>query len=337
MVARVRGLVSVVVPIYNIEDYVSGCVQSILAQTYANLEILLVDDGSSDNSGAIADDFAAHDARVTVLHKQNGGLSDARNAGIDRATGEFVLCVDGDDVITPSHIADMISAARDTGAAVVVAGFRRVSLEQSRQREGLTAREPAAVVVHDASRALELLFYQSGITTSAWGKLYRSELFDGVRYPVGAIHEDLPVTYRLIAKTEHVAIVSRKTYLYVQRPASITSTKHVKKRMQAISFAQEAVDFTKTEMPHLERAARARLFMEAVFILSQAPSGRAARRVAPEAVAVLHLERLGVTADKQAPLATRVYGAMAALGVSPVYVLAALQHRASRVKQAVAR
>ena len=306
-----RMVVSVVVPVYNIEDLVGPCVESVLAQTYADLEILLVDDGSTDASGRLVDEFGSRDARVVVLHKPNGGLSDARNYGIDRATGDYILCVDGDDLITQTHVASLVDAAVHASADVAVSQFRRV--DPIDRPDGFVGLEPAPVSVLSREEALERLFYQQDVTTSAWGKLYRRALFDGIRYPVGEIHEDLPVTYRLLARAERVAVVHQASYLYVQRGGSITNERQADRRVAALGFAQEAVDFAEGHLPQLANAARCRLFMEGVYIIGQAESAAKAMSLTPRLGEIIVSSRHQLVADRRAPWTQRLFG-LAAFG-----------------------
>lgn len=327
-------VVSIVIPVYNIEDLVVPCVESVLAQTYGDLEILLVDDGSTDASGRLVDEFGGRDARVVVLHKPNGGLSEARNYGIDRATGDYILCVDGDDLITPTHVASLVDAVLQTSAEIAVSQFQRV--DPIDRPSGVVGLEPAPVSVLSREEALERLFYQQEVTTSAWGKLYRRALFDGIRYPVGEIHEDLPVTYRLLARAERVAVVHQASYLYVQRGGSITNQRQADRRVAALGFAQEAVDFTEGQMPQLEKAARCRLFMEAVYIIGQAESAAKAMSLTPRLGEIIVSSRRRVVADRRAPTTQRFFGLVAFGGPRCIRAAFVLLAAASGTKRKVA-
>lgn len=307
-------LVTIVVPVFNVEDLVGPCVESILAQTYRRLEILLVDDGSTDSSGRLVDAFAARDDRVIAIHKPNGGLSDARNVAIDQACGDYIVCVDGDDVITPDHIESLVAAATQSEADVAVAQFRRVDPVAAPPRTATSDDYGPAVLGRD--EALEELFYQRSITTSAWGKLYARALFEGIRYPVGELQEDLPVTWRLLARASRIAVVDAQTYLYVQRGGSITSQRMAERRLKALDFAGEALDYMREHLPHLVGPARCRLLMEAVYITGQASSTRDAHRISPRISGVLRENRWGVLRDERAPKVQRLF-ALASYGGAP--------------------
>lgn len=327
-------VVSIVIPVYNIEDLVAPCVESVLAQTYGDLEILLVDDGSTDASGRLVDEFGGRDARVVVLHKPNGGLSEARNYGIDRATGDYILCVDGDDLITPTHVASLVDAVLQTSAEVAVSQFRRV--DPMGHPSGFVGHEPARVSVLSREEALERLFYQQDVTTSAWGKLYSRALFNGIRYPVGEIHEDLPVTYRLLARAERVAVVHQASYLYVQRGGSITNQRQADRREAALGFAQEAVDFTVGQMPQLANAARCRLFMEGIYIIGQAESAARAMSLTPRLGEIIVSSRRQVVADRRAPRTQRFFGLVAFGGPRCIRAAFVVLAAASSAKRKVA-
>ena len=213
-----QPLVSVVVPCYNVERYLPKCIDSILSQTYKNLEVWLVDDGSPDRCGEICDEYAKKDARIRVIHKENGGLADARNVALDVMTGEYVVCVDSDDYISPTHIEGLYRLIEKYGADVSVntccpflEGMRPCPAKKSAQD----------VVFTSGVKAVEAMFYQEMFDTSAWGKMYKTELFDGVRYPKGLLFEDLPTTYRLLLKANRVVFNDEQSYFYLLRGNSI--------------------------------------------------------------------------------------------------------------------
>ena len=174
--------ISVIVPVYNVEQYLPRCVESILAQTYENLEILLVDDGTKDNSGAICDAYARQDARVKAIHKKNGGLSSARNAGIDAATGEYLSFVDSDDWIEPDMYEKMMALMEKYSVRLVCAGRWDVSSETGEKTLGLC---PPKEEVISGEALVRRIFHWENIDSAAWDKLYHKSLFASVRYPLG--------------------------------------------------------------------------------------------------------------------------------------------------------
>lgn len=216
-----QPLVSIVVPIYKVEQYLSQCIDSILNQTYQNLEILLVDDGSPDNCGDICDEYAAKDKRVKVIHKQNGGLSDARNAAIDIATGEYITCIDSDDYVAQNHVEHLYKMIQETGADMAVEWGQTFDEGTKPVVDTLDGKKQ---LLMNADEALINMFYQKDFDTCAWAKLYRRNLFDDIRYPKGWLFEDLPTTYRLIQKCDKVAFSDYKSYYYLLRKTSIEGT-----------------------------------------------------------------------------------------------------------------
>ena len=210
-------LVSVIVPCYNVEQYLPQCIDSILNQTYQNLEVWLVDDGSPDRCGEICDEYAKKDARIKVINKKNGGLADARNVALDVMTGEYVVFVDSDDYISPTHIEGLYHLIEKYGADVSVNTFCSFYEGSSPNPSPKSTKD----WVLDGLHAAEIMFYQEHFDTTAWGKMYKASLFDGIRYPQGLLFEDLPTTYRLLLKANRVVFSDEQSYFYLLRSNSI--------------------------------------------------------------------------------------------------------------------
>ncbi|MDO4780792.1 MAG: glycosyltransferase [Candidatus Saccharibacteria bacterium] len=244
--------VSVIVPVYNVEAYLCRCVDSILAQTYQNTEIILVDDGSPDNCPAICDQYATQDKRVKVIHKQNGGLSDARNAGIAAATGEWLAFVDGDDWVEQPFIATLVKTAVDSEADVAVCGYKLIYPGWSQAvtvgRHMVLDRETALV---------DLLTYQRYGGVMTWNKLYRARLFhdNAIQFPKGKIHEDNFTTYKTYMVAQRVAYCDEPLYGYVQREDSIMAEAYSKRRLHGLEAARQALSDMERSMPALVPAA----------------------------------------------------------------------------------
>lgn len=229
-------LISVYVPIYKVERYLEKCIDSIINQTYKNLEIILVDDGSPDNCGAICDRYAAADARIKVIHKENGGISDARNAGIAAALGEYIATIDSDDYIAPDFIEKLYSMISQTGADIAVCSFDVVGESDTPKfsDSGYT------VICHDD--ALAGLFARI-FPVNVWNKLCKRSLFDGIKYPKGMLYEDLATTYKLIDKAAKVAVTDSKKYAYVQRSSSIMGQTGYFVSKDKIVIIEEMIDY----------------------------------------------------------------------------------------------
>lgn len=214
-------LISVIVPVYKVESYLTRCVQSLQAQTYPNLEIYLVDDGSPDRCGAMCEEFAAADPRIHVIHKENGGLSSARNAGIDVAQGEYLGFVDSDDWVEPDFYEQLYAAAAKFDAPMAYCGRLDEESETLAQTVGLCPEREEAVTGEEFVRRV---FCWENVDSAAWDKLYRRELFREIRYPLGVIGEDVPTTYRLALLGGRVAACPKPLYHYYHRPDSITTS-----------------------------------------------------------------------------------------------------------------
>lgn len=214
-----KPLISVIVPVYNVEEYLPRCVDSILAQTYENLEVILVDDGTKDNAGLLCDQYAQKDARIKVIHKTNGGLSSARNAGIDIAKGDYLAFVDSDDWIEPDAYEVMMAAAQKYDVKLVCAGRYDMDSEQGEKIPGLC---PEKEEVIRGTELVRRMFTWNHIDSAAWDKLYHRDLFREIRYPVGRVCEDVPTTYKIALDAGNVAMCPKPIYNYFHRPGSIT-------------------------------------------------------------------------------------------------------------------
>ena len=192
--------------------------QSIVAQSYRRLEILVVDDGSTDGSGDQCEQWAVRDSRIRVFHQANGGLSAARNTALDAMTGELVIMTDSDDVMHPEAAATLLQVMQEHDADIAVGGYQPFYGERM-EFPALAGTD--CVREYDQSEALRAILYQRGLTHSAWGRIYKANLFDGIRYPVGSIYEDLAIIYPLIRKCRRVAAIDTVLYGYRQRQGSI--------------------------------------------------------------------------------------------------------------------
>ncbi|CEG28649.1 glycosyltransferase family 2 protein [Bacillus sp. B-jedd] len=207
--------ISVIVPIYNVEEYLRRCIDSICHQSYKNLEIILVNDGSTDSCPIISDEYKDKDNRIKIIHKQNGGLSDARNVGIEHATGDYISFVDSDDYIAENMLEVLINLCLEKECDISVCGVVR----KYSDREISISSDIEEVIDHET--AFKYLIQGKYFHDYAWNKLYKSELFTDITYPVGKIYEDVFTTYKLFAKANKIGFTDRPLYFYVQRDGSI--------------------------------------------------------------------------------------------------------------------
>lgn len=206
-------LISIIVPVYNVECYLRSCIESILNQTYRNLEVILSDDGSTDSSGKICDSYAHSDCRVRVIHKENGGLSDARNAGIDLAVGSYYMFVDSDDTITPDTVERLYLAAKENACEIAVCNMIRVY--EDKTEEPFYKPVDKLTVWKDHAR------FETLKQPSACNKLFRAELFEGIRFPKGKYYEDTFIYHLLIHRANSVVLTGHDGYRYLSRRESI--------------------------------------------------------------------------------------------------------------------
>jgi len=225
---NIDAKISVIIPVYNVEKYLAKCIDSVIAQTHDNLEIMLVNDGSSDSCPQICDAYAKNDNRIKVIHKPNGGISSARNAGLDIATGEWIGFVDSDDWVLPNMYEELISAAVNENSDLAVCGYIRVD----ENGEHLKYISVYGKVLTNAE-ALTNLVVSGGAYNVAWSKLYKKSILEGIRFPVGKIHEDVFVTNRIFCKCNKVAIVPSHLYMYVKREGSIMTSSYSIERLHA--------------------------------------------------------------------------------------------------------
>lgn len=246
-------LLSIIVPVYKVENYLPRCVDSILAQTVRDFELILVDDGSPDRCGAICDEYALQDSRIRVIHKKNGGLSSARNAGLDIARGQWLGFVDSDDRIVPDCYEKLLACAEGQKVKLVCAGRWDVSERTGETTPGLCPEKEESVSGMELARRI---FTWDHLDSAAWDKLYRAELFDGIRYPLGKVSEDVPVTYRLALKAGEAALCPERVYCYYHRQGSITNSSVSDKTFHFSEHTEKILALCREEYPELEKEAR---------------------------------------------------------------------------------
>ena len=241
-------MISVIVPSYNVAPYLQRCVDSLIGQTYSDLEIILVDDGSTDDTGILCDRIAEGDSRIKVIHKENGGLSDARNAGIDIATGEFYSFIDGDDFIEPDTYEVMMKEMNDPQVSIVAGGFivtdvqGNTRISMSPERQYLTKEEAF----------MDLLGGENYITQSSCNKLFRSSLFEKIRYKKGILNEDMEILPRLLDVSNDVVLLNKAVYHYIKKPGSITTADYSMERYRAIEVERDIYLLCKNKYPKLQ-------------------------------------------------------------------------------------
>ncbi len=261
-------LISVVIPVYNVAGYIRECLNSVRRQTYTNLEIILVDDGATDESGRICDEYAALDERIKVIHKQNGGLSDARNCGINEVKGTYLMFVDSDDFMDERIIEILYRNLKDQQGDIAIC-------------DPVHVFQPADAVfsvknecrIFSKEEAICEMWYQKSFLPSAWGKLYKTSLFDNIRFRVGILYEDIDVMHELFWKAECIVYNLSCLYAYQHREGSITTKKFSLKDCEILNICERMKEFATDKGSAMVQAAKAYRVVGALRVELNAPFG----------------------------------------------------------------
>lgn len=259
--------ISVVIPIYKVEKYLKKCIDSIINQTYSNLEIILVDDGSPDKCPQICDEYSQKDSRIKVIHKKNGGLSDARNYGIKVSTGRWITFIDSDDYVSNDYIEYLYKLLKENKSDISIvlpyefSNYEKINIKNERE----------IINVYDSRQGLIIMLYQKKFDTSAWGKLYKKELFNDIEFPCGKLYEDISTIYKAILKSDKIVYSNQKKYYYLKRNDSIMGQTFNVKDMDYVYQAEDMYDnIQKLKDEELISAAKCRVLNANFSILLRA-------------------------------------------------------------------
>lgn len=255
------SLISVIVPIYNVEDYLDRCVDSIINQTYKNLEIILVDDGSPDNCPKMCDDYAKKDSRIKVVHKKNGGLSDARNAGMKVATGEYVSFIDSDDYISLDFYETLLQTIVDNDSDIVECSVVKFYEDNNFDEYS----DDLKVTNYDTLYALDGLINENPFKQHVWNKLYKSSVALDIPYAVGKLNEDEFWTYQVFGKAKKVTRINKTMYYYFQRGSSIMGNGYNIKRLDALEGKMNRQAYIEKNFSTLATKAKVDLYGSCIF------------------------------------------------------------------------
>ena len=242
-----KPLVSIIIPVYQVEKYLDKCIASVVGQTYQNLQIILIDDGSADRSPAICDNWKEQDPRITVIHQPNGGLSRARNAGLKIATGEFVGFVDSDDWIEPQMVETLLSALQETDADIAVGGFEGFA-EDSKSITYVKSKSTKRSLYSTEEALKRLLLLRGFIRNFVWNKLYRRTVLSGVAFPEGRLYEDVTWTAQVIGNAKSLVCVEQIFYHYLHRPDSLSHDDR-----QFIRRLEDELELTELRLDYIHR------------------------------------------------------------------------------------
>ena len=262
-----KPLVSVIVPMFNVESYIRRCLDSLEEQTYRNIEIIVINDGSKDGSLDIAKEYSRRDSRFIIISQKNGGLGKARNTGIAASRGDYVTFVDSDDYISRQYIERLMELsamyAADVAAVNLIKFFEG-------QIPKCNTRYPE-VISFSGMEAVEDMWYQRHLASSAWGKIYRKNLLEDIPSPEGVLYEDLGVVYRWLHRAERVVWTSEKLYYYYQRNNGIMNGEFSIKKLDRITVSRELLCWAEKLCPELQDAAEARFFLSNIQVLREIP------------------------------------------------------------------
>lgn len=237
--------VSVIVPVYNVEKYLEKCLISLVNQTYTNLEILIVDDGSEDGSADIYNKYKCIDQRIKIIYKENGGLSEARNIGIRSATGEYICCVDSDDYVENDYVEKMVQQIVYLNADICCCGK---IIENGNKVKYINCEKNFVI---NSKEALKLYLLKNEIDNSSVDKICRKKLYDQIEFPVGKYYEDIGTIYKLILKANKVVHINNPLYHYVMREGSITHEEYSEKQLDSLYMTKEAIKNIENVYPDL--------------------------------------------------------------------------------------
>ena len=306
----VKGLVSIVVPVYRVEAYLPRCINSLLEQTYRNLEIILIDDGSPDNCPEMCDCYAMQDARIKVIHQKNGGLANARNVGLAAATGEYLAYVDSDDWVDKLYVEKLVNLLKLNDADM--ATCHELWTDDA---NAIIHHSKEQAKIYNTQQALEAMLYQRDYDVSAHGKLYKTRICKPHPYPTGMLFEDLGTTYKIVANCKRVVCSNQQYYYYFQSPNSIVRSGFNCRKLDAISLVDEVYDFIITKFPDLEKAACCRKFGVYCYILRQLPDDSEWDALRSKLWQFIQSNRFEVIIDGKARLKNRIAGICSCFGL----------------------
>lgn len=254
-------LISVIVPIYNVEKYLARCVDSIVNQTYKNLEIILVDDGSPDSCPQMCDDYAKKDSRIKVVHKKNGGLSDARNAGMAVAKGEYISFIDSDDYVSDDFFECLLDVMNKENSDIAECSVVKF-YEDNRFDE---FSDDLSVKTYDTQDAMSALIAENPFHQHVWNKLYKTELVKDIPYAVGKLNEDEFWTYQVFGRANKVSKLNKTMYYYFQRNSSIMGVGYNIRRLDALEGKANRQKYIENNFPELSTQAKIDLYGSCMF------------------------------------------------------------------------
>lgn len=318
----VNSLISVVIPVYNVENYLRECLDSIINQNYKNLQIILVDDGSTDDSSYICDEYGNKDKRIEVYHKENGGLSDARNYGMAMAKGDWILFVDSDDYLLKEACSRLMQLALSSDAEMAVCDVCKFEDGHNPEKKDLSGIR----LEFTAKQGVEAYFYRK-IPGYAHGKLIKRNVLNGIQFPYGKLFEDAFVVYKIMEKCRKIVVTRDNLYCYRQRSGSIVNSVFTKRQMDILEANEQAVSYYKNSDREILRAVYSRQFVSAVDVMRKIPSDWSDRRDKDYICDIIKRTRKYVLKDKKNSSIVRTMAAVSCISPSLLKPLAKMRNK----------
>lgn len=324
-----NDLISVIVPIYKVEKYINRCIDSIISQTYKNLEVILVDDGSPDMCPQICDSYTQKDSRIKVLHKRNGGLSSARNAGTNLAKGKYITFIDSDDWVNKDFIHCLYKLIIQFKAQMSIVAMEKVYADEKSKKNNCVSLAEHIFVLNRIE-AMEAMLYQKKFDTSAWGKLYSIQMVKKNLFPEGRLHEDDYTTYKFIDSSTFIGYCDIPMYYYYQRPESIMTNKSLD-NLDELYAVDELYDFIYAKYPSLLPAALSRKYSN-YFQMYLATSPKENPEIYRDIEYFLKNHRLEMLCNSKARIKNRIAALLLYLGRNTTKAAAQLEKRLENVR-----
>lgn len=313
-------LVTLIIPAYNCENYIEQTLQSVINQTYRNIEILLVDDGSTDTTGKICDVYSKKDERVVVYHKENGGQASARNLALADAKGEYLAFADSDDILALNYIETLINLAIKYNSDFVQCGYSKF-WDQIPEH---AYEEKNDIAVLPSSEALKEFCYQRKITPAPWCKIIKRSTWGDIRFPVGMGYEDYAIIYKVLGNAQKIVCSSTGIYLYRIHNSSTQHTAYSDRKKDRIRIADELMDYVNKNYPELAEAAKARVCLAQLQYLMELPFGSTYKDEKKQSYMKLKKYRNQVIGDKNVKIVLRLMLLCSYMGADCLMVLGRL-------------
>lgn len=288
-----KDKISIIIPMYNVAKYLDNCISSVINQTYENIEVILIDDGSPDESGDIADKWAQKDERIKVVHKTNGGLSDARNVGIDHATGNYIMFIDSDDIVDTRICQHLLEVCKMNNSDIAICDAYHIF-----DNNELNFSLGDNVIVYQPQEAIENMWYQHSFLPSAWGKLFKRDIFKESRFTKGILFEDIDIMHELFFQANNISYTNAKLYGYIHHEGSITTKSFDKKDVVILDICQKIIDFANTNAKELLASAKAYSVTGALRVYLNVPDNEELSYAKQKAQDILSLYAKDVLKDK---------------------------------------